>query len=91
MFPPASGPLSSTMWSQVVRVLLGLIHGVRQVHTVDTAHCKISTYIYLLEAFTLLKLLVCVCVFTHTGSGCVKAGPGAAETESPEVNALVWP
>lgn len=37
---------------------------------------------------------MCVCVYcthTYTGSGCVAACPGAAETESPEVNALVWP
>lgn len=63
VFTPASGPLSRTMWSQVVRVLLGLIHNVSQVHAVNTAHCKISTKNPSSETFTSLK----VCVFVDFG------------------------
>lgn len=44
MFPPASGPLSSTMWSQVVRILPGLIHGINQVHTVYAAQLALSAH-----------------------------------------------
>lgn len=40
MFSTSSVPLSSALWPQVIRELLGLIQDVSQVYTVDTAHCR---------------------------------------------------
>lgn len=91
VFTPASGPLSRTMWSQVVRVLLGLIHNVSQVHAVNTAHCKISTKNPSSETFTSLKVCVCGLWWTYAGSVGVRTCPAAAETESSEEKVLVWP
>lgn len=56
MFPPACGPLSSAVWPQVVRVLLGLIHGVSQMHTLDTAQLALGAERHLQEQLRLRAL-----------------------------------
>ena len=72
MFSPGCGPMSGTVWPQVVRVQLGLVDSVSQGHPVETTHCEKKQ-----------KMCVCVCMYvyiyiymctqcTHTHTHCMR-------------------